>query len=223
MKPTLIFDYDGTLHNTIVIYESAFRKTYVWLVENGYAEKSNISREEITGWLGMNSQEMWNSFLPDLPQEVKQEAAQRVGNDMIRQIREHRAVWYPGAQEAMDKLSHAGYCKIVLSNCRVGYRKAHWQEFSMDRWFAAFYDCESFGFAPKTEIIKEIEKQYPGPYIVIGDRIKDLQCARASDSPFIGCKYGFGEEGELEGADGYAETVHQLPQRVDEICRQKYL
>ena len=33
MKPTLIFDYDGTIHNTMVIYESVFRKNYEWLVK----------------------------------------------------------------------------------------------------------------------------------------------------------------------------------------------
>lgn len=70
-KPTLIFDYDGTLHNTIVIYESAFRQCYDWLVKEGYAPVQKISTERISGWLGMNSREMWESFLPELPSEIK--------------------------------------------------------------------------------------------------------------------------------------------------------
>lgn len=42
MKPTLIFDYDGTIHNTIVIYESAFRQCYDWLVREGYAKNGRF-------------------------------------------------------------------------------------------------------------------------------------------------------------------------------------
>ena len=47
MKPTLVFDYDGTIHNTMVIYESAFRNTYEWLVNNGYSEKRELSSAQI--------------------------------------------------------------------------------------------------------------------------------------------------------------------------------
>ena len=33
MTKTIIFDYDGTIHHTIGIYEPAFRETYQWLTE----------------------------------------------------------------------------------------------------------------------------------------------------------------------------------------------
>lgn len=51
MKPTLIFDYDGTLHNTMIIYKSAFRRCFAWLVESGYTQEQEISAEKIAGWL----------------------------------------------------------------------------------------------------------------------------------------------------------------------------
>ena len=38
----IIFDYDGTLHNSIKIYKPAFLKAYDYLISNGYAkEKGN--------------------------------------------------------------------------------------------------------------------------------------------------------------------------------------
>lgn len=217
MKPTLIFDYDGTIHNTMVIYESSFRKTYDWLVEEGYAPKQQIPSGQIAGWLGMNSRDMWNSFLPELRQEVKEEASLRTGRDMVKQVREHKAVWYPGEEAVLNELHMAGYQMLILSNCKIAYREVHWKEFSMERWFSAFYDCESYAFAPKTEIIKEVQKAFPGPFIVIGDRHSDFACARASKSPFIGCRYGFGEEGELEGADSLVESIGELPERIEKV------
>jgi len=33
MTKTIIFDYDGTIHHTLGIYEPAFRETYQWLTE----------------------------------------------------------------------------------------------------------------------------------------------------------------------------------------------
>ena len=95
MKHTLIFDYDGTIHNTMVIYESAFRNAYKWLVEEGYARERQIPSTHIAGWLGMNSRDMWNSFMPELPQKIREEASRRVGESMVKQIEEHRAIWYP--------------------------------------------------------------------------------------------------------------------------------
>ena len=217
MKKTLIFDYDGTIHDTIRIYESSFREAYGWLVKEGYVREEEISTSQIAGWLGLNSKEMWDSFQPDLPQELKDKASAMVGSAMISQIQNHQAAWYPEAKKALDQLKEAGYRMVILSNCKVAYREAHWKEFQMERWFDRFYDCESYGFVPKTEIVREVMKDYPGSYIVIGDRKNDLDCAKACESPFIGCRYGFGEEGELKGADRCVDSVADLPRVIGEL------
>ena len=38
MIKTIIFDYDGTIHQTLGIYEPAFREIYQWLTE----QKGNV-------------------------------------------------------------------------------------------------------------------------------------------------------------------------------------
>ena len=96
MTKTIIFDYDGTIHHTLGIYEPAFRETYQWLTEQKVTEEREIGSVEIAGWLGLNSKEMWNTFLPELDQSYKEQASTMVGDLMIRQIRKHKAVWYPG-------------------------------------------------------------------------------------------------------------------------------
>lgn len=220
MKHTLVFDYDGTIHNTMVIYESAFRNAHQWLVEEGFARERQIPSSRIAGWLGMNSRDMWNSFMPELSQKIREEASRRVGESMVKQVEDHKAVWYPGAEEMLTALKEMGFRMVILSNCKIAYRRAHWREFSMERWFNAFYDCESYDFAPKTEIIRKIEKDIPGPYIVIGDRKSDMECAVSSGSIFVGCRYGFGEEGELDGADFLADSIEEIPNFVSFIADQ---
>ena len=39
MTKTIIFDYDGTIHNTLGIYEPAFRETYQWLTKQKAVEE----------------------------------------------------------------------------------------------------------------------------------------------------------------------------------------
>lgn len=213
-KPVLIFDYDGTIHNTIVIYESAFRMCYEWLVREGYAPEMEIPAERIAGWIGMNSRKMWDSFLPKLPRKIKETASARVGNSMVEQIRSHRAVWYPGSRRVLDELKAEGYEMVIVSSCKIAYHNANWEEFSMERWFMEFYDCESFGFAPKAEMMEEVRKRFKGPFLFIGDRKSDMECAKSCNSPFIGCRYGFGTERELDGADMIADSVEMIPELI---------
>lgn len=40
MVKTIIFDYDGTIHNTLGIYEPAFREAYQWLSKQNVVEES---------------------------------------------------------------------------------------------------------------------------------------------------------------------------------------
>ena len=50
MTKTIIFDYDGTIHHTLGIYEPAFRETYQWLTEQKIAEEQKIASSKIAGW-----------------------------------------------------------------------------------------------------------------------------------------------------------------------------
>lgn len=221
MKPTLIFDYDGTIHDTLHIYEPVMRETYHRLAQQGYVKEEPLSSARIAGWLGLNAKEMWDDFQPQLADEIKEQAAKRNGDGMVSHVRAHEARWYANARSTLDLLKQNDYPMIVLSNCKIGYREAHWDEFRMERWFDRFYDCESYGFAPKTQIIKEILPQYDAPYVVIGDREKDLACARAAGAVFVGCLYGYGSREELAGADILIKDIGELPEVLKKLenCR----
>ena len=54
----LLFDYDGTLHDTAHIYIPAFRLAYRTLVERGLAPSQDFTDEEIKSWLGYSPKEM---------------------------------------------------------------------------------------------------------------------------------------------------------------------
>ena len=90
MVKTIIFDYDGTIHQTLGIYEPAFRETYQWLTEQKVAEEQKIASSKIAGWLGLNSKEMWDTFMPELDQKYKDQASKMVGERMIEHYRANK-------------------------------------------------------------------------------------------------------------------------------------
>ena len=210
MKPLLIFDYDGTLHNKIRIYESAFRNIYEWLTKEYEIPFLEISTKRIQGWLGMNSKDMWNDFMPELSEQLKEEAGRKIGELMVQQIEDGKAQWYENTKSTLDQLKKEGYPMVILSNCKIAYKNANWKQFHMDQWFLDFYDCQTYQFAPKTEIIQHIKEKYKEKSIVIGDRRSDLEGARAAGSLFVGCTYGFALEGELDEADYLIKDVGEL-------------
>ena len=86
MGASLIFDYDGTIHDTLRIYEPALRRAFKWLEEEHGVRVPHTSRQRIASWLGMNRREMWDSFLPGLPVELREEAGAMVGAHMERAV-----------------------------------------------------------------------------------------------------------------------------------------
>lgn len=210
MKPTLVFDYDGTIHNTMKLYEPAIRETCNWLLSNKYVKEANPDSKRIASWLGMNVKDMWKDFMPDLDPDIRLQAELMVGEYMMSRVRSHEAQWYPDAMKTLNTLKSWGYRMVILSNSKKITGRTHFKEFDMGRWFDKWYDCESFNWAPKTDIIKIVSSDYPGDLIVIGDRKSDYEAAKAIGAKFIGCLYGYGSEEEMQFADFKIDSIVQL-------------
>lgn len=219
MIKTIIFDWDGTLHNTKALYGSAFREGCRWLCENGYADKWDYTDEEAAEYIGHSAADAWHMFRPDLPDEVTAIPNGIIAEAMVRNIYNGKSGLYPGALEVLCELKGEGYKLAFLSNCRVSYMEAHKEYFSLDKYFDAMYNCEAFNWASKAEIFNTIKKDLPGGYIIIGDRRTDLEAAFSNGLASIGCAYGFGREGELSGAGRIAVSVTQIPRLVKELNR----
>lgn len=196
----LLFDYDGTLHNSIKIYAPAFRTAYTYLVDQGFADPKEFTDQEISHWLGFTADDMWRCFLPNLPEEEKKKCSAIIGKEMICFINKGMAELYPQAENTLQKLKDIGYHLIFLSNCKHAYMEAHMKQFRLDRFFCAFYCSEDYDFIPKHEIFKTIKASYSGDCIVIGDRFHDMEIAEKHDLQSVGCLYGYGAPNELQHA-----------------------
>lgn len=207
---TVIFDYDGTLHNSIKIYAPAFLKAFSYLVQNGYAENRSWSEKEISCWLGFNSKEMWDAFMPKLPTEIKSLCSNIVGEEMKRLVEEGKAVLYDGAIDTLKYLKRKGYCLVFLSNCKRYYRDEHSKTFNLESYFIDMVCSEDYDFIPKYEILGKIKESYPEKIVIVGDRNHDIDAGLRNNIYTIGCSYGFAAEGELSCADMVIDDITNL-------------
>lgn len=211
MIKTVIFDWDGTLHNTKALYGAAFREGYDWLVAGGYAPERFYSDDEAAQFIGMNAVDMWKSFMPSLPDEITAIPRGIIGESMVSNIYAGKALLYEGALEVLETLKKEGYHTAFLSNCRIAYMEAFRKCFGLDRYFDKMYACETFGFASKVEIFKTLSAQLPGEYVMVGDRFSDMEVALTYGFRSIGCAYGFGTAEELSSATAIAKDCMEIP------------
>ena len=207
---TLVFDYDGTLHDSRPNYILAFKRAYQFLVQEGQAEERFFEDAEITQWLGWTKEEMWSAFMPDLDPFFQKRASQIIGETLLEKVQQKKAHLYPKSLETLAYLKEKGYSLIFLSNCGERYLEAHRQAFSLDSYFDSLLCSEYFNGLPKYEIFDRVKADFPEEYTVIGDRIHDFEIGLHHDFPSIGCSYGFGSEEELAAADIQIDAVEEL-------------
>ena len=213
----LIFDYDGTIHDSMRTYAPAFRSTCKWLCEREYIEDVGYTDRQISYWLGFNSTDMWEKFQPDLPIEIREQARIKLGKDMAERIENGEGALFANAEQVLKTLRDSGYNLIFLSNCRIEYMERHRRVFRLDRYFSKFYCCEEFDFIPKYEIFRKIRPAHEGEYIVIGDRFHDIETAVRNNLKSIGCGYGYGTPEELTEADIIVNDITEIPEAVDRL------
>ena len=83
MKPVLVFDYDGTLHETMRVYKPGIEGVVKWLRRVHGVDAYMPSDQRIRRWLGMNTADMWKDFMPRLSPSFKQQAGRLVGEIML--------------------------------------------------------------------------------------------------------------------------------------------
>lgn len=210
---TIIFDYDGTLHDSKQIYIPAFKKAYCYLVENGLAVEREWSDEEITQWLGYSKIDMWALFMPKLSSNYQDQASNIIGITMLENTLKGKAKLYDQALEMLSVLKAKGYKLIFLSNCSKEYMQMHTKIFELDQYFDEMICSEQYQFKKsKKEIVKEYFDKHYGKYAIIGDRSQDIEVGELKEVIAVGCSYGYGSEKELSKADIRIDSLRELDQ-----------
>ena len=207
----ILFDFDGTLHNTKKLYGDAFRRAYEYLVKEGYAEERVYTDEDVSKYLGVSAPDMWKDFMPQLADEVWQRASMIIGGEMIEGVLNGKAQLFDGITDMLDELKARGLKMAILSNCRHAYMDAHRKALGLDKWFDSYFCAEDYDFIPKEDIFPFIKEKYPDEsFIMIGDRASDFRVGEVNGLKTVGCAYGFGTEEERKLCDIIVNSPKEL-------------
>lgn len=207
---TIIFDWDGTLHESMAIYQEAFTKAYNELVSLGYTPHKIFTQDEISSFLGKNPLEMWHTLLPNLDHDIYNKAIMSISLSMKTSIESNKAKLYPDALNVLTYLKQKGYKLHYLSNSKIYYMEAMKKAFSLDKYFDSFHVSEMYDYIPKHMILEKIKHGFESPMIMIGDRDSDMIAGQYNHLLTIGCLYGYGQEEELANADVKIKQLSDL-------------
>jgi phosphoglycolate phosphatase len=207
---TIVFDWDGTLHESILIYKPAFLKAYDYLVEHKLAIKLDWKDSEIASFLGKNPKEMWESFTPRLSNEVITKVSSIISKHMLKLIKQKKAKLYDGALDVLKTLKEDGYFLVYLSNSKVYYMEAMREAFDLDQYFDLIQCSEMYDYISKPAILSQIQSNLPQKMLMIGDRNLDIDTGIENGAFTIGCLYGYGSKEELLHANAHINSILDL-------------
>ncbi|MFP4286728.1 MAG: HAD family hydrolase [Candidatus Izemoplasmataceae bacterium] len=207
---TIIFDYDGTIHNSFELYKNALLMVFDELVEKGLKNYPAPNDEVIKSYLGMNPLEMWNDFGEGLPEDVKKESSKKIGQLMGELLLQGKASLYPNALKTLNYLKKQGYHLVFLSNCTQRYMENHTRLFTLNSLFDVMINAEMYDYLPKKDILTKVKHNLLSPMVMIGDRFHDIEAGKANNLYTIGCSYGFGNQDELKESDLQIKSIEEL-------------
>lgn len=213
----VLLDYDGTLHDCLKIYAPAFQRAYQTLVDGGFRPPKDWRPQELAGWLGMSPKDMWAEFAPDLPEKLREQCSQIIFQEMLRRTAEGGAELYPGVPALLERLKNEGYSLILLSNCQRRYLEVHRRRFPWTGTSMGSIVRRTMAGPPSGSSFA-IRREFPGEYIVVGDRSSDLEIARRHHLPSVGCAYGYGGREEMAGASVRIQRPEELERALRSIA-----
>ena len=208
---TILFDYDGTLHDSMKIFPKAFNKAYQYLVDNNYAKPHNYTYNEIKHFLGVTPRQMLNAFGDNIPESVKDKAHHILKTTLFNSIKNHEAELFDWTIDVLKTLKGRGYQLGFISNCENYYMHAHTHLFKLGKYFDYMVCSESYSNThEKEDVLEKLKPNLIKDIVIVGDRSHDIIAGKKNNVYTIGALYGYAKENELKDADLTIENLVEL-------------
>lgn len=206
---SIIFDFDGTLHNTIKIYYPAFSSGVDLLREHGYARDFDLSEKNVAKFLGEKPSFAYELIARGAHESLKKEVMTLVGKKMDENIKRGLGELYSETIKVLEVLSK-NYDLYILSNCRETYLDIALDVYGIKKYFKKYFAAETFDFIPKDEIIKKERQNIKEEIIIVGDRYQDMEAGEKNNLRRVFCSYGFGHEEEGRDANYKISSLGEI-------------
>ncbi|WP_297392594.1 HAD family hydrolase [uncultured Peptoniphilus sp.] len=206
---SIIFDFDGTLHNTIKIYYPAFSSGVEFLRDHGFAWDFELSEKNVAKFLGEKPNFAYELIARGADENLKKEVMALVGKNMDENIKKGIGELYDGTIKVLEEL-YKNYDLYILSNCRESYLDTALDVYGIKNYFKKYFAAETYDYIPKDEIIKMERQKIKEEIIFVGDRHHDIKAARINNLKSIFCSYGFGCDEEGKDANYKISSIGEI-------------
>jgi phosphoglycolate phosphatase len=160
--------------------------------------------------IGADTLDFYGAMLPGYPDQVRAEF-ETFCLEYERQAVSDHSDLFDGAAELLHVLHAAGRQLALVSNGSPTYVDCIWESAGYHRWFKGSYPFGAPDYSSKGVRLSEAIAQLGGGQaVMVGDRASDREAAAHAGTWFIGCAYGYGQLGEIDGADATAHDVGDL-------------
>lgn len=207
---SFIFDMDGTLFQTDKILELALRDTFDRLRTLNLWE-SATPIEKYREIMGVPLPKVWEELLPEHSLEVREEANEFFHDRLIWNIENGNGALYPNVEKLFGHLKSKGHAIYIASNGLTAYLAAIVEFYRLDCWVTETFSIQQISSLDKGDLVGSIKQKYRiRDGAVIGDRLSDINAAKANNLTAIGCRFDFSQEEELAQADFVIEDLLEL-------------
>lgn len=192
----VIFDFDGTIHKTELVYKEALYQT---LIDLGIDPKTVDYKK----YIGMSPKACWDDISKD---DSDKDYLINLNGKRIREKLEKTGALYENSYETLEYLKDK-YDLYILSKCLRAYMIEARRVFGLDRYFTKYLVGEDFDFIDKYKILRQT---VTGDYLMVGDRKEDILAAYENKQKSVFASYGYGKPQEGELADYKIDDIRQL-------------
>lgn len=191
MKRYVVFDIDGTLNQTALYAVEAYRKA----LEN---RRIMAEDEKIISCIGLTPAAIAEELLGG-GNEYDLESWQKDIKKYESELMKDRALAFDGIKETLQRLLDDGYGLAICSNAFPEHIEQVLETIGVRKYFAQIGSLHMG--RDKAEVLEKLlDSIQCQAACMVGDRIFDIQAARANHIPVVGCGYGYAPE-EVRSAD----------------------
>lgn len=206
----IVFDFDGTLHNTYHIYYEALLKC---VKDNNIISLDLNNKEFIKSLLGDKPQDAWKKIVPNIKEDKIQLYIEEVSKNMSFFLKNGKGSLYFKTKETLINLKNKGYKLYLLTYSKQDYIKISIDVYGLENIFEGIYTSDTKNFIDKKHTLRKLKKNLTKDIVMIGDRYHDIYAGASNDIFTIFCSYGYGKIKESYGADMIIDNI----ERINEI------
>jgi phosphoglycolate phosphatase-like HAD superfamily hydrolase len=181
MSKTIIFDFDGTLADTLgvlieITNELAAEFGYLPVDEQQVVQLQGLSSREIIKTSGIAR---WQ--IPFLLRRFKLSFRQKAVTVQL----------FPAIPQMLKSLKFGGYKLGIVSSNSVENIYLVLQRYQLDHLFSFVHSCSIFGKSRAIKSVLRANYIAADEVIYVGDEIRDIEAAQRSKIPVISVTWGF--------------------------------